>query len=349
MRLTAMLAMLALAACSTLPEWTYWPRDEAESEGTAETDDGRALRQQAMSHLNRGDADTAARLLWRRLEEAPGDERARNLLRQIEADPRDYLGRESFAYEVQPGESLTVLAQRFLGSHTEFFILARYNGIENPSRLRVGQTLRIPSEGGQEPAETAERVDRSIQVRQALEDDQYEQVLAIYEGLPPGELDAEDRELLGQAHRERITTALETGNTDQARARLEQAKAHPAANGAWSGWITRLDSRITAEAAWARGQAVHEENPVTAAEAYRAALDHNPQHQGARDALAELRETVVPELHREAIILYRNQSLAEAIRLWDQVLSIDPEFDRARSYRSRAVELQERLESLDED
>lgn len=345
----AMLTMLAVTACSTIPEWTYWPRDESSSDETAERDDGRALRQQAMSHLNRGEAGTATRLLQERLEEAPGDERARNLLRQIEADPQDYLGRESFAYEVQPGESLTVLAQRFLGSHTEFFILARYNGLENPSRLRVGQTLRIPSEGGQEPAETAERVDRSIQVRQALEDEQHEQVLAIYEGIPPGELDAEDRELLGQTHRERITAALETGNTDQARAYLDQARNHATANGAWSDWINRLDARIKAESAWAQGQAAHENDPVAAAEAYREALNHNPEHQGAHDALSELRETVVPELHGEAIILYRNQSLGEAIRLWDQALSIAPDFDRARSYRSRAVELQERLESLDED
>ena len=79
------------------------------------------------------------------LRQHPGDRAAQALLRQLTVDPGQQLGRASRPYVVQPGDSYSTLAARYLGDSSEFLLLARYNGSTNPSLLRVGQTLRLPA------------------------------------------------------------------------------------------------------------------------------------------------------------------------------------------------------------
>ena len=82
----------------------------------------------------------------------PNNRLAQSLLKQIQADPLATLGRESFVYRVQPGESLSRIAQRFLGDIHQFYILARYNDIKVPRQLQGGQVIRIPGKAPPPPA-----------------------------------------------------------------------------------------------------------------------------------------------------------------------------------------------------
>lgn len=84
------------------------------------------------------------RALRRYLQQHPGDRAAGNMLRQLTVDPEQWLGDRSRAHVVQPGESWSTLAERYLGDGSLFLILARYNHSTNPSLLRAGQSLRIP-------------------------------------------------------------------------------------------------------------------------------------------------------------------------------------------------------------
>lgn len=74
---------------------------------------------------------------------------------------------EEFEYVMRPGESVFGVARTFRLSPEE---LARYNGIDDPSRLRVGQTLKVPDAFALMVTKlTAERSDlqREIQRRDA--------------------------------------------------------------------------------------------------------------------------------------------------------------------------------------
>jgi hypothetical protein len=66
------------------------------------------------------------------------------LLQQIEADPAAVFGSDAFNYRIRPNDTLTELAQRFLGDPLKFYLLAKYNKMSNPSRIAVGQILKIP-------------------------------------------------------------------------------------------------------------------------------------------------------------------------------------------------------------
>jgi tetratricopeptide (TPR) repeat protein len=69
---------------------------------------------------------------------------AASLMTQITADPAETLGLKSFRYTVQPGDTLSKIAEAFLKDQYKFYILARYNNIAAPRSLRLGQVIRVP-------------------------------------------------------------------------------------------------------------------------------------------------------------------------------------------------------------
>jgi len=103
--------------------------------------------------LQAGNEDAARQELQQALAADPQNARAQSLMRQITADPVATLGRESFSHVVKPGESLSLLAGRYLNDIHAFYILARYNDIKVPRQLAAGQTLRIPGKAA--PPEVA--------------------------------------------------------------------------------------------------------------------------------------------------------------------------------------------------
>lgn len=100
-------------------------------------------------HLNQGDVSAARKLIKSGLKRDPNNPSLALLRDSIARDPVELLGPQSFDYVVQPAETLGGIAQRYLGNRLLTYQLARYNGIEKPTTLTAGQTLRIP---GTKPA-----------------------------------------------------------------------------------------------------------------------------------------------------------------------------------------------------
>lgn len=98
----------------------------------------------AIELLEMGHEDQAATELQRVLAVEPNHRLAQSLMRQIKDDPVAMFGKESFPYRVQAGESLSRIAQRFLGDVHLFYALARYNDIKVPRQLAGGQQIRVP-------------------------------------------------------------------------------------------------------------------------------------------------------------------------------------------------------------
>jgi tetratricopeptide (TPR) repeat protein len=94
--------------------------------------------------LELGDYENARNQLSWALQEKPGLQIADNLIQQIDADPIDYLGVNNFYYKVESGDSLSIIAGKFLDDPMKFVILARYNKLENPSKLAPGDRIRLP-------------------------------------------------------------------------------------------------------------------------------------------------------------------------------------------------------------
>jgi tetratricopeptide (TPR) repeat protein len=113
------------------------------------------LALQAVDSLQNGDETTARTALEKAVVLDPSNDLAKKLLDQIKADAQAELGSTFFRYTVQRDDSLSKLAQTYLGDRFRFYILAKYNEISNPSRLSAGQVIKIPGKGPIAPPVTA--------------------------------------------------------------------------------------------------------------------------------------------------------------------------------------------------
>ena len=102
------------------------------------------LALEAVDQLQNGDEPAARATLEHAAQLDPGNDLARKLSDQIRADAQRELGPVYFRYTVQKDDTLSKLAQQFLGDRFRFYILAKYNDITNPSRLAAGQVIRVP-------------------------------------------------------------------------------------------------------------------------------------------------------------------------------------------------------------
>ncbi len=102
------------------------------------------LALEAVDQLQNGEEALATATIERALALDPANELARKLGEQIRADAQKELGPVFFRYTVQKDDTLSKLAQQFLGDRFRFYVLAKYNDIANPSRLAAGQVIRIP-------------------------------------------------------------------------------------------------------------------------------------------------------------------------------------------------------------
>ena len=128
----------------------------SQSEPSAATPAGaqqaQRLANAAAELLEVGNEEQALNEIQRALQADPANRLAQSLLKQIQTDPQTLLGREYFTYRVEPGESLSRIAGRFLKDVHLFYALARYNDIRVPRQLQGGQLIKVP---GKQPPPTS--------------------------------------------------------------------------------------------------------------------------------------------------------------------------------------------------
>jgi hypothetical protein len=132
------------APAAPAPEAPPAPPAAPELSPAAAKAQAQKLALEAVDQLQNGDEPAARASLERAAQLDPANDLARKLADQIRADAQRELGPVYFRYTVQKDDTLSKLAQQFLGDRFRFYILAKYNDIANPSRLAAGQVIRIP-------------------------------------------------------------------------------------------------------------------------------------------------------------------------------------------------------------
>lgn len=238
------------------------------------------LTLEAIAQLQNGDEAGAKSTLEQAQALDPGSELARKMMDQIRADPQKELGTTFFRYTVQRDDSLSKIAQQYMGDRFKFHILARYNDISNPSKLAAGQVIKVPGKA------------------------------------PPA----------GQAAPKPAPTPAEPVE--------EAAKAAPDV----------ATPRSAAVALMQQGQDLQKAGNVEGAyDAYREAALRDP---GNKDAAAQrdaLRTQLARKYEREATQAFQRQNLDESIAKWDRVLALEPNNQKAKLERERAIDLRKKL------
>ena len=129
-----------MAAAPEMPAMPVVPPPPLPTPGLA----ARERFQLAINQLQQGDATHAAVELKAYLAEVPNSAPAKNMLTQIETPIEMLYPLENFTVQLGRDETLSSLSGLYLGDVLGFYGLARYNNIENPSRVVAGQNIRIP-------------------------------------------------------------------------------------------------------------------------------------------------------------------------------------------------------------
>ena len=311
----------------------------------------------AIRSLQEGKSESARRDLDILLASRPKHSMARDLIEQMDADPQAYLGADYSEYQVQSGDSLSRIAEQYLGDPLKFLILARYNGIDNPSVLKPGQRIRVPRKGpipapappppSSQPTQGTELSSAYVSAKDAYQAGNYDDAIALLEEEMKHTPQARSKQLLLHSYVAQSERLAADGQLLAGRTLLEKAVVLEPSDDDVSAKLAVLQDRIQAERLYEQGVAqAASEQFDRAYESFTQALTFRPDHALAKEQREKMRADVVDQYHRKAMSLYRQQELQEAIELWDKVLAIDSEHESAQLYRTRALELQQRLQEL---
>ncbi len=328
----------------------------------------------ALELFHEGDYDGAKHHLRQSLAQQPGNPTARKLLRQFEVDPVAYLGKDAFEYRVKAGESLSLLADRFLGDGLEFIVLARYNRVARPALLRAGQTLRIPrrkttppkekdpgekpspasvtgSQSGETPKPPATVPEATTEIRAepmpepAAETTEPAPGPAAEMAEPAPGPAAEMTEpapgpAVEMAEPAPVPAAETTEPTPEPDAEIAEPVPEPVTESAEPAppGATHYQAGLKQKEAGELEQALNNFEQAIARE------PGNTLYEQARD---ETRTALVDHHHRKALEHYRREQLEPAKSHWRKVLEFDPDNRIAPGYLSKAEEIQRRLRELE--
>jgi len=324
----------------------------------------RDRKTKAIGLLEHGKATEACVELEAALAEAPTDKVAQNLISQIDGDPVAMLGSKNWAYTVQKGESLSSIADGYLGDKLKFFVLARYNGIDNPSQLKAGETIKVP---GEKPVATAppapepgpvppvppdptqEKIaELRAKVEQLETAGNYPGAIEIVEGgLKEFPEEAMVKELGASIFAKFGNNLLEQHKYEEAAARLERAATLAPGIDGIAEQLADARKAVRADGLYRDGQRYEKANAkIDALQSYQAALKVWPNHDDARVALNNVRPEVAELYYREARTAFQKQDLDTALKLYDKTLEIDPNHEWAKVDRQRTVQLIKKRDEL---
>jgi tetratricopeptide (TPR) repeat protein len=300
----------------------------------------------ALELLEYGEEAQAKVELEAYLSRYPGRTKAKHILDQITTDPGVYYPSESFPVRLQRGQALVTLAKRYLGDSLQFYALAKYNDIPKPRRVYAGQSIKVPLTPYARRVRDAERA-----ASEAKASAETTETTDIAETTGTEET-TEAPETRGTTEATQITELTETTGTTEAKQTGEPTELPPApvtaptAASPNEGKETELAELRRARAvqhAEEAGRELDNGDRLAAMNNYTLAVEFDPDNQSYQNDLASLRQEIVDDYHREALLAYRRQQLDESIALWDQLLAIDPDHMDAQLYRAKALDLKNRL------
>jgi tetratricopeptide (TPR) repeat protein len=310
--------------------------------------------QLAINLLQQGDAPHAEAELKAYLTEIPNSVPARNLLAQIET-PLDMLyPADSFTIMLGPSETLSTIAGIYLGDVLGFYGLARYNGIPNPSRVSLGQAIRIPKTPDTEAAQLA-REQMTMPMASMAE----VMTPTIMPAAPPQQQQASVAAppprpadpwtaIRADVAAGRYEAAIRTAETSMVRP--DRAQAAILANAYSSNAkAVRMANAMEAEAQALRAGQLYldpAQRPEEAIAPLSLALEIDPMDMQAQMLLGMAKTQAADSYYRSGLVAFQRQDLDGAISAWDKALAIDPNHKNAQLNRAQALELKQNLQKL---
>jgi len=238
-------------------------------------------------------------------------------------------------HTVQPGESLSKLAQMYYGDYKKFDLIVKFNGLEDATSVQFGQQIRIPEVDGfpflaegkaretiqAEPPESLVKVEKTPSEKKAVVEEQptVEDQLANYR-----ELGIELFENKQYAEAISEFDKVLNANPKDAVTREYLAKSH-----------------------FQQGLVLfNKEDYLAARGEFETTLDYDTTCDKCEENIKKCEEMYKNAHYDKGLSHFENEELADAIREWELVDALDPTYKDVDKNLKKARTLQERLEKI---
>lgn len=250
---------------------------------------------------------------------------------------------EYVLHKLRQGESLSQLAMMYYGDPAKFPVIARFNQISDAHLVQVGQEIKVPVLAGLVKRSAA---DERLEVSES--------------DIPPGYWDWSSSEA-EQAERKMPSETAKAEKVDQI-AIYRDLGAELFREGRYQEALLEFQKVLTAypedqlasdysyTASFEMGLLLFQtKDYLRARDYFRASLKYRSDCQQSR-ALMKQSEDLYKEVHyKRGIESYGKEQLAEAIREWEMVQELDPNYKRVDYYILKAKEIQQKLKELKQE
>ncbi|NIQ39943.1 MAG: LysM peptidoglycan-binding domain-containing protein [Proteobacteria bacterium] len=257
----------------------------------------------------------------------------------LESMPGEIVTVKSYVtHTVQPGESLSKLAQMYYGDYKKFDLIAEFNSLEDATGVKVGQEIKIPEvEGVPFWAEGKAKVTKEAKIPESL---------TVIEEIPEKETKEEGLIEEQITIKDQIAQYRELGielfkNKEYAGA---IAEFHKVLNVRQEDSVTR---EYLAKSHFEQGLVLFtKEDYLAARDEFEVTLQYDKDCDKCTENIQKCEKMYKDVHYNKGLSYFRDEDLTDAIREWELVYALDPSYKDVDKNLTKARTLLERLESI---
>lgn len=267
---------------------------------------------------------------------------------------------DTVQYTVRSGDTLGSIAKKMLGNAQRYLEIAELNNIEPQAPIYVGQQLQLPSKGlilvkprsnqqvrNQKEQSTEQPTVSTSEMDTLLSEQRYYEAIEYARAQEDLAENNQLQEKLIIAAQNQVRQFRQQGSVGEAEELLQllidDERLSESSQQILQSNLAALN--VEQDLVEAKRLADNQEFDdsydilLSAWQVSGTELESNALFTGVRNKVSE-------NYHQQALRLYRNQKLDEALVYWDRILAINPSDDLALVYKDRVKALKEKLESF---
>lgn len=267
---------------------------------------------------------------------------------------------DTIQYTVRSGDTLGSIAKKMLGNAQRYLEIAELNNIEPQAPIYVGQQLQLPSKGlilvkprstqqvqTQKEPSTEQPTESTSEMDTLLSEQRYYEAIEYARAQEDLAENNQLQEKLIIATQNQVRQFRQQGSVGEAEELLQllidDERLSESSQQILQSNLAALN--VEQDLVEAKRLADNQEFDdsydilLSAWQVSGTDLESNALFTGTRNKVSE-------HYHQQALRLYRNQKLDEALVYWDRILAINPSDDLALVYKDRVKALKEKLESF---
>ena len=251
---------------------------------------------------------------------------------------------EYVVHILQPGESLSKLAMVYYGDPEKFTVIARYNQITDAHLVRVGQAIKVPLLADLTPEPKGEKTPEVVEEEEGRIPQGYWDWSSIdsemAERQRPSEASKEADQIA--SYRELGIELFREGRFQEALFEFNKVLCvYP---------HDQVTTDYSYRACFELGLVLFQMKDYLAArEQFLQSLQYKSDCQQCHAYVKESEELYKEMHYKRGIEFYGREQLSEAIKSWEMVQQLDPNYKRVDYYIRKAKEIQKKLEELKEE